>query len=102
MAACKAFVMTSKREGIPTALLEAMVMGKAVVAPAHSGCKEVIHSNDYGFLYEPDSLDDLTEQTRRALLYKKIGEKGKERVLKHYDWKILSRKIDLVYERLYK
>ena len=102
MAACKAFVNTSKREGIPTALLETMGIGKPVVAPTHTGCKEIIHSNNYGFLYEPDSLDDLTEKTRRALLSKNIGEKGRERILKHYDWKILSRKIDLLYERLYK
>ena len=46
ISACKLFVMTSKREGIPTALLEAMGMGKPVVVPAHSGCKEVVHSNN--------------------------------------------------------
>ena len=98
ISACKVFVMTSKREGIPTVLLEAMGMGKPVVAPAHSGCKEVIHSNDYGFLYEPDSLDDLFEQTKQALISKHIGEKARERVEKNYDWKILARKIDMVYE----
>ena len=102
ISACDAFVMTSKREGIPTVLLEAMGMGKPVVAPAHSGCKEVIHSNDYGFLYEPDSLDDLVEQTKRALNSKHVGKRSMERVARHYDWKILARKIDSVYESLYK
>ena len=98
VSACKVFVMTSKREGLPTALLEAMGMGKPVVAPAHSGCKEVVHSNDYGFLYEPDSLDDLVEQTREALVSKHIGERARERVSRNYDWKVLAKKIDLVYE----
>jgi glycosyltransferase involved in cell wall biosynthesis len=42
ISACKVLVMTSKREGLPTVLLEAMGMGKPVVAPDHSGCKEVI------------------------------------------------------------
>lgn len=98
ISACKAFVMTSKREGIPTSLLEAMGMGKPAVVPAHSGCKEVIHSNDYGFLYEPDSLDDLVEQTKQALVSKHVGERARERVSRNYDWKILARKIDLVYE----
>jgi len=98
ISACKVFVMTSKREGIPTSLLEAMAMGKPVVVPAHSGCKEVVHSDEYGFLYEPNSLNDLVEQTRQALVSEQIGEKARERVLKNYDWKILAKKIDSAYE----
>ena len=97
ISACKVFVMTSKREGIPTDLLEAMGMGKPAVAPAHSGCKEVMHSNDQGFLYEPDSLDDLVEQTREALVSEHTGERARERVSRNYDWKVLAKKIDLVY-----
>ena len=98
IAACKTFVMTSKREGIPTALLEPMGMGKPVVAPAHSGCKEVVHSNDYGFLYEPDSLDDLVEKTGQALVSRHVGKRARERVSRNYDWKVLAKKIDSVYE----
>lgn len=100
IAACKTFVMTSKREGIPTALLEAMGIGKPVVVPNHSGCKEVVASKLYGFSYEPGSLDDLIEQTRQALVSKGIGEKAKERVSRNYDWKILAKKIDYVYESI--
>ena len=102
ISACATFVMTSKREGIPTVLLEAMGMGKPVVAPAHSGCQEIIYSNDYGFLYEPDSLDALVEQIKRALNSEHVGKRSRERVAKNYDWKILARKIDSVYESLYK
>lgn len=98
ISACTAFVMTSKREGIPTALLEAMGLGKPVIVPDHSGCKEVVHSDDYGFLYEPDSLDHLVEQTKQALTSEHIGENAKERISKIYDWKILAKKIDLIYE----
>jgi len=98
ISACKVFVMTSKREGLPTALLEAMGMGKPVVVPAHSGCKEVIHSSDYGYLYEPESFDDLINKTKEALISKKIGERAQERVKINYDWKILAKSIDLLYE----
>lgn len=98
ISACKVFVMTSKREGIPTALLEAMGMGKPVVVPAHSGCKEVVHNKNYGFLYEPDSLDDLVEQTRQALISTHIGTRARKRVSQNYDWKILTKRIDLLYE----
>jgi len=98
ISACKAFVMTSKHEGIPTTLLEAMGMSKPVVVPSHSGCKEVVHSSKYGFLYEPGSLDDLVEQTRQALVSKHAGKRARERVSRKYDWKILAKRIDSIYE----
>jgi len=98
MSACKVYVITSKREGIPSTLLEVMGMSKPVVVPAHSGCKEVVYSNDYGFLYEPDSLEDLVEQTRQALVSKHVRKKARERILQNYSWKILARRIDSLYE----
>ncbi|MGB8218565.1 MAG: glycosyltransferase family 4 protein [Candidatus Methanoperedens sp.] len=98
ISACRVFVMTSKREGIPTVLLEAMGFGKPVVAPAHSGCREVIQNGEYGFLYKPDSLEDLVDKTNQALLSMHFWEKAKARVLKNYDWKIITQKIDSIYE----
>jgi glycosyltransferase involved in cell wall biosynthesis len=95
---CKAYVMTSKREGFPTSLLEAMGLGKAVVVPNHTGCKEIVASDDYGFLYQPDSIDDLVEKTRNALSNKNIGEKARERVLRNFDWKIVAKRLDSIYE----
>ena len=100
VSACKVFVMTSKREGLPTALLEAMGMGKPVVAANVDGCNEAVQSKEYGFLYEPDSLDDLVEKTGQALVSKHIGKRARERVSRNYDWKILAKKIDSVYESL--
>lgn len=97
IAASGAFVMTSKREGIPTALLEAMGMEKPVVAPFHSGCKEIVCNKKYGFLYEPNSLDDLIEKTHCALTSKHIGKNAREKVLLNYDWKVLAKKIDTLW-----
>ena len=98
ISACKAFVMTSKREGIPTALLEAMAMGKPVVVPNHSGCKEVVCSEENGFLYNQDSFDDLLNKTKQAISTNYQGESARERILKIYDWKIIARKIDTIYD----
>lgn len=99
ISACDAFVMTSKREGIPTVLLEAMGMGKVVVVPEHTGCKEIVGSNDYGFLYETGSLDSLVEQTEQALVSEHIGRKAHRMVAQKYDWKVLIKKIDAIYNR---
>lgn len=98
ISACKVFVMTSKREGIPTVLLEAMAMCKPVVVPNLSGCKEVVCSNDYGFLYTPNILDDLIDKTKHAIDSKNIGENARKRILEEYNWKIIIRKIDSIYE----
>jgi len=99
IAACDVFVMTSKREGIPTALLEAMAIGKIVVVPDHSGCKEVLESSINGFLYEPDSIDDLAKNTKKALISEdNIKKNARKRVSEVYDWKVLIKKIDLLYE----
>ena len=98
ISACKAFVMTSKREGIPTALLEAMAMGKPVVVPNHSGCKEVVCNDENGFLYDQDSFDDLLNKTRQAISPNYKGEGARERILKEYDWNVLIKKIDSIYE----
>lgn len=100
MSACKAFVITSKRESGPIALLEAMALGKPVVVPDHSGCKEIVASEENGFLYEPNSLDDLVEQTRQALISTCIGKRARERVARLYDWRVLSKRIDLLYESI--
>jgi len=99
ISACKVFVVTSKREGLPITLLEAMGMGKAVVAPANKGCKETIQSNVHGYLYESESFDDLVGKTRKALISEEIGEKARERVKINYDCKILIKRLDLLYEK---
>ena len=100
IAGCRAFVMTSKREGCPTALLEAMALRKPVVVPAHSGCLEIVESEDYGFLYEYGRLDDLVENVRKALDDKQKGKRARQRVLDIYDWRVLVKRIDDVYREL--
>ena len=98
ISACRALVMTSKREGFPTVILEAMAMRKPVVAPDHSGCKEIILNREYGFLYKPDSHEDLTDKVREAYDSSSAGEKARQRVLEFYDWRVIARKTDLLYE----
>jgi glycosyltransferase involved in cell wall biosynthesis len=98
ISACQVFVMTSKREGLPTALLEAMTLQKSVVVPEHSGCKEVVNNEQLGFLYKPNSLEALLEQTKRALLYPNKGEKARCRILQTYDWKIVAKQLDRLYD----
>jgi glycosyltransferase involved in cell wall biosynthesis len=54
-------ILTSRSEGIPLVLMEAMARGKIVVAPAITGIPELVIGGKTGFLYEPGSMDDLVE-----------------------------------------
>jgi colanic acid/amylovoran biosynthesis glycosyltransferase len=52
-------VMTSKSEGIPVVLMEAMAHEKLVLAPAITGISELVEHQRTGFLYQPGSLPDF-------------------------------------------
>ncbi|HLZ43109.1 MAG TPA: glycosyltransferase family 4 protein [Candidatus Sulfotelmatobacter sp.] len=54
-----AVVLTSRSEGIPVVLMEAMARGKIVVAPAITGIPELVIPGKTGFLYEPGSIAGL-------------------------------------------
>ncbi len=57
-------VMTSRSEGIPLVLMEAMARGKIVLAPAITGIPELIAAGKTGFLYESGSMHDFVEQVQ--------------------------------------
>jgi len=52
-------VLTSRSEGIPLVLMEAMGRGNIVLAPAITGIPELVVAGKTGFLYEAGSIDDF-------------------------------------------
>jgi glycosyltransferase involved in cell wall biosynthesis len=56
---CDMVVLTSKSEGIPLALMEAMAHGRTVLAPAITGIPELVVDGVTGFLYQPGSIEDF-------------------------------------------
>ena len=57
-------VMTSKSEGIPVVLMEAMAHEKLVLAPAITGIPELVEHQRTGFLYQSGSLPDFVSAVR--------------------------------------
>ena len=55
-------VLTSRSEGVPLVLMEAMARGKIVLAPAITGIPELVIAGKTGFLYESGSLSDCVGQ----------------------------------------
>ena len=97
IAACSALVVTSKREGLPTLVLEALAQRKPVVVPDEAGCMEAIGDGEFGFIYRQGDMEDLVEKTEVALGDKERCLRGWERVLAEYDWRVVGPKLDGIY-----
>jgi colanic acid/amylovoran biosynthesis glycosyltransferase len=67
-------VLTSRSEGIPLVLMEAMACGKLVLAPAITGIPELIVTGKTGFLYQPGSLGDFV--ARLLLIHSLLRTQG--------------------------
>lgn len=58
-AQCNLVVLTSKSEGVPLTLMEAMAHGRTVLAPAITGIPELVVDGVTGFLYQPGLVEDF-------------------------------------------
>ncbi len=68
-------VLTSRSEGIPLVLMEAMARGRIVLAPAITGIPEIVIPGKTGFLYAPGSLQDFVAKI--FLLRKQMREEDR-------------------------
>jgi glycosyltransferase involved in cell wall biosynthesis len=98
LAACAALVVTSKREGLPTVVLEAMAHRKPIVVPREAGCVETVGGGEFGRIYQPGDLGDLVRQTQAALAESDRRDAARERVLAEYDWRVVAGKLDAIYQ----
>ena len=77
------FVLPSLNEGMGRAAVEAMAMGKPVVATKVGGLPEVVVEGETGFLVPPADPDALAQAILSLLRYPDLGErlgrKGRER-----------------------
>ncbi len=55
-------VLTSRSEGIPLTLMEAMAEGRPVLAPAITGVPELVRDGITGFLFEAGSIEQFTQR----------------------------------------
>jgi glycosyltransferase involved in cell wall biosynthesis len=103
MAACDLFVLASSNEGLPVALMEALVLGLPVVATAVGAVPGVITNGVEGLLVpanDPDALADAIEElvsdrprrNRMSVAARAAGER--------FDIAAATRRIESVYRRV--
>lgn len=97
IAGCSSLIVTSKREGLPTVVLEGMALSKPVVVPDEAGCMEVVDQVAAGVIYKLGNLDDLVEKILLAKRNQLRVAKGREQVLGEYDWRVIAPRLDAIY-----
>lgn len=88
VAAMDIFVLPSAKEGLPRVILEAMLLGKPVVASRIIGSRELVIDGETGFLYDYGDIGTLAEHLKQLLEDKNkrssMGTAGRTRVLGEY------------------
>jgi len=99
------FVLSSLREDLCNALLEAMSARRPVVATNVGGNPEVVLEGETGFLVEPRNPEKMAEKILKLLnnciLSKSMGNKGRKRVEYVFSAKKNAEEIEAVYRHLY-
>lgn len=82
-------LLTSRSEGIPLVLMEAMAHARLVLAPAITGIPELVLDGRTGFLYSPGMLEEFVwrvDQIARALpALNPVRRAAREHVREHFN-----------------
>jgi glycosyltransferase involved in cell wall biosynthesis len=101
MAAMDLYFITSKREGLPLSLIEAMMSGKAIVATSVGGIPDTISHNEDGLLTEPGDRTGMVravlaladDPTRRL----RLGARARKRAVAHYSPSKVLEELEHIY-----
>jgi glycosyltransferase involved in cell wall biosynthesis len=81
-------VLSSKKEGVPRSIMEAMALRKPIVATDVPGTNELVVNGETGILVPFGDQEALNEAALRLLIDKslgaKLGEEGRTRVVSQY------------------
>lgn len=97
-------VHASLREGLARVLPQGLISGKPVVSYDVDGAREVVISNETGFLLPPKSVAELA-QALIALasdpqLRERLGQTGRARFTDLFRHEVMTRKLREIYQQL--
>jgi glycosyltransferase involved in cell wall biosynthesis len=98
------FVLPSRFEGMPNALLEAMACGLPCIATRVSGSEDIICDGVDGLLVEPEQPAALAEALHRIIedpkLAQRLGAAGRAKVVRDYQLRHIVEQCVALYRRL--
>jgi len=104
LAASDVFVLSSRWEGLPLVIIEAMMVGLPVVASRVGGVPELVEDGITGFLVPPGDPEALAEALQRLFkdkeLRRRMGEAGREKALRSFTLGRMLRETQAVYEEM--
>ena len=99
LAAMDVFVLTSDREGLPTALLEAVAVGVPVVAREVGDVREVVVDGGVGYTVKSGDPDLLSAAIAKAVKMH-VPDQLRMAVLTKYSWSGVVRSLMGIYEEV--
>lgn len=104
LAASDVLVLPSRYEGLPNIVLEAMRLGKPVVATAAPGTTELVVDGETGLLAPVDDAPALARALRKVLgdadLARSLGNAGRARVEAEFSAAVMVERFASLYESL--
>ncbi|MDX1630540.1 MAG: glycosyltransferase family 4 protein [Thermoanaerobaculia bacterium] len=104
LAAADLFVLPSRWDAFPTAILEAMAAGLPVVATRAGGIPEIVEDGRTGLLVSPGDPDQLAEALARLSecpeLARRLGEAGRERARERFSLEAWRHRLLSLYEEI--
>jgi glycosyltransferase involved in cell wall biosynthesis len=98
------FVLPSRGENLPIAILEAMAAALPVVATRVGGVPEVVVDGETGLLVEPEDAAELAEALDRVAsdeaFRQRLGQAGATRIVEHFDARSTARQMVELYRKL--
>jgi glycosyltransferase involved in cell wall biosynthesis len=105
LASSDIYVLPSLWEAFPIALLEAMSMGKAVIATAVDGTPEIVRDGENGILIGTEDMEDQLETAITRLcvdkeLRTRLQQQAEKSIYNKYNVETLAEKNQALYLRL--
>jgi glycosyltransferase involved in cell wall biosynthesis len=99
-------VFPSFAEALPVSWIEAMALGKPIVASNIGWAKEVIEEGEDGFLVHPKQYEEYANRILELLenpkLQKQLGIAAREKIVNTFSIKIVAKQSLLFYENIIK
>lgn len=98
------YIISSRIEGGPMALMESMASGVPVISTKVGMAFDLIDDKKNGRFFDPKDLNNVVKIIKSIYNNKKLKEKYVENGLntvKNYDWKIISNKMLSAYQLFY-